>query len=273
MEFQTIKVEENDGVMTIAFNRPEKKNCMSPQMHQEMNDILDRAAYDDGVRVVVLTGTGESFCAGQDLKEYFYNLNDTPTEKARVAKLAEWRAHRLRLLPKPTIAAVNGWCFGGAFTIVANCDIAIAAEESVFGLSEVNFGKFPGGHVTKAVATHFHPRDALYYIFTGRTFTGIEAAKLKFVNFAVPLAKLPDTVNELANELKSKNPHVLRAAKEAFKYSTDMNWEEAGNYFTAKSKELDLLTGTTWKKGVDQFKKKEYRPGLGGYDWKKDDKQ
>jgi trans-feruloyl-CoA hydratase/vanillin synthase len=78
-------------------------------------------------------------------------------------------------------------------------------------------------------------------------------------------------VNELANELKSKNPHVLRAAKEAFKYSADMNWEECGNYFNAKSKELDLLTGTAWKKGVDQFKKKEYRPGLGGYDWKKED--
>jgi trans-feruloyl-CoA hydratase/vanillin synthase len=271
MDYETIMVETKDLVTTITFNRPERRNAMNPRMHLEMVDVLSALEYDDDCRVLVLTGAGESFCAGQDLKEYFYDLDDNPTARAKARKAAEeWRSHRLRLFPKPTIAAINGYCFGGAFTIVASCDFAIAADSATFGLSEVNFGKLPGGHVTKIVQELFHPRDALYYIMTGKPFDAQKAAEIRFVTMAVPRDRLWDEVNELADCLKAKNPAVLRAAKEAYKYIRDMNWEEAGAWLSAKSKELDLVAGKTWKTGVEQFKAHEYRPGLGHYDWKKD---
>lgn len=269
MDYQTILVDTKDQVTTITFNRPERRNAMSPRLHMEMVDALTMLENDDNCRVLVLTGAGESFCAGQDLKEYFYDIDSDPVARAKARKAAEtWRSHLLRLFPKPTIAAINGFCFGGAFTIVANSDFAIASEKATFGLSEINFGKLPGGHVTKIVKELMHPRDALYYIMTGRPFDAHKAAEIKFVTMTVPHDKLWDEVNDLAECLKGKNPIVLREAKEAYRYISDMNWEEAGAWLSAKSKELDYLTGQTWKKGVEQFKSKQYRPGLGQYDWK-----
>lgn len=269
MDYQTIKVDTKDQVTTVTFNRPERRNAMNPQMHVEMVEALTAAEFDDDCRVLVLTGAGESFCAGQDLKEYFYDLDEDPNARAKARRASEtWRSHLLRLFPKPTIAAINGYCFGGAFTIVASCDFAIASDKAVFGLSEVNFGKLPGGHVTKIVSELFHPRDALYYILTGKPFDAHKAAEVKFVTMAVPHDRLWAEVEDLANTLKEKNPLVLRAAKEAYKYIRDMNWEEAGAWLTAKTRELDFASGQSWKKGVEQFKEGKYRPGLGTYEWK-----
>ena len=270
-EYRTVLVEQKDGVATVTFNRPKVKNAMSPQLHLEMVDVLTELEDDDNVRVLVLTGAVDSFCAGQDLKEYFYDIDDNPKarHKARGAS-KEWRSYKLRLFPKPTSAAVNGWCFGGAFSIVAGCDIAIAADEAVFGLSEVNFGKFPGGMVTKDVTDLLHPRDALYYILTGRKFDAKQAAAMKFVNYSVPRARLMDEVYALADELKAKHHEVLRIAKEAYKYGKRFNYEEAYAWATAKTRELDYMAGKTWKKGVSLFKKREMRPGLDSYKWDKD---
>ena len=268
MDYQAILVDTQDQVTTVTFNRPERRNAMSPRLHLEMVDALTALQYDDSCRVLVLTGAGNSFCAGQDLKEYFYDIDADPTARARARRAAEeWRSHLLRFFPKPTIAAVNGYCFGGAFTIVGACDFAIAAESATFGLSEVNFGKLPGGHVSKMVSEIMHPRDALYYIMTGKPFDGRKAAEIKFVTQCVPDAQLWPTVHELADVLKSKNPEVLKAAKEAYKYVRDMSWEEAGAFLTARSQALDAASGKTWKKGVEQFKGKQFRPGLGHYDW------
>jgi trans-feruloyl-CoA hydratase/vanillin synthase len=86
----------------------------------------------------------------------------------------------------------------------------------------------------------------------------------------VPRERLWDEVTDLADTLKSKNPAVLRMAKEAYKYLRDMNWEEAGAFLSAKSAQLDALSGKSWKSGVEQFKRGDYRPGLGNYSWKGD---
>ncbi|MFQ5539337.1 MAG: p-hydroxycinnamoyl CoA hydratase/lyase [Candidatus Binatia bacterium] len=269
-EFKTILVEKKEGVATITLNRPKAKNAMDPQMHLDMLEVLTDLEDDDEVVVLIITGAGDSFCAGQDLKEFFLEIDDNPKarKKARAAS-NQWSSYKLRLFPRPTIAAVNGWCFGGAFSVVASCDIAIAADEAVFGLSEVNFGKFPGGMVTKDVTEILHPRDALYYILTGRNFDGKRAAAMKFVNYSVPRARLMEEVYGLADELKLKHPEVLRLAKETYKYGKKFSYEEAYAWATAKSQQLDFIAGKTWKKGVEQFKKREIRPGLNTYKWDK----
>jgi feruloyl-CoA hydratase/lyase len=118
---------------------------------------------------LAFTGAGDYFCAGMDLKEYFIGLKDNPREYERVWRQAvKWRAHTLRYYPKPAIAMINGFCFGGAFSIVEGCDLALAAENATFGLSEINFKLFPGGSVSKSLANLLRPRDALWCGITNR---------------------------------------------------------------------------------------------------------
>ena len=116
----------------------------------------------------------------------------------------DWRGRTLRYYPKPTIAMVNGFCFGGAFSIVEGCDLAIAADEAMFGLSEINFRLFPGGSVSKSLANLMRPRDALLYGMSGRTFNGKKAEQMGFVNFSVPLAQLEAETMRLAKEIASQ---------------------------------------------------------------------
>ena len=268
MDYETILVDTKDQVTTITFNRPERRNAMNPRMHTEMVDVLTLLENDDECRVLVLTGAGESFCAGQDLKEYFYDIDQDQVARAKARKAAEtWRSHLLRLFPKPTIAAVNGYCFGGAFTQLFSCDFAIAAEDAIFGLSEVNWGIIPGGIVTKVVADALAYRDALYYIMTGETFDGTKAAQIGLVNEAVPREHLRERTAQLARTLMEKNPAALKAAKHAYRRVLDMSWDDAEDYLFAKidqSRFLDPEKGRD--KGMSQFlDEKTYKPGLGAY--------
>ena len=110
-----------------------------------MTEALEDLRYDDDARAVVITGAGDAFSAGMDLKEFFIELKDKPAEYDRVTRVSiEWRGRTIRYFPKPTIAMVNGHCYGGAFTIVEACDLAVAADEARFGLSEINFKMFSG---------------------------------------------------------------------------------------------------------------------------------
>ena len=143
--YETVLVDKEDGITWVTLNRPEKRNAMSPKMHLEMNDLLDELAYDSETKILVLTGAGEAFSAGQDIQLFFRNSDGDPAERARGRYAStQWRWNKLVAFPKPTIAMVNGYCFGGAFTQLCACDFAIAANEATFGLSEVNWGIIPG---------------------------------------------------------------------------------------------------------------------------------
>lgn len=270
MTYETLLLERKEQITTITLNRPKQKNAMNPQMHFDMCEALAEVERDDDCWVVVLTGSGDSFCAGMDLKEYFYDTEGKAVERGRARKAAfEWMFRRLRLLPKPTIAAVNGWCFGGAFAWLAVCDFAIASESATFGLSEVNWGIFPAGGVTKLVSMLLAPRDATYLVMTGKPVSGKEAAQMRLVNWAVPAEQLQTSTLELANELKKKNPAVLASAKEVLRVDRDLSLDDAVIWETAKWTELDANAKKTWHKGVKQFKQeKSFRPGLETYEWK-----
>jgi feruloyl-CoA hydratase/lyase len=262
---QAVVTAVADGVATLTLNRPEKKNAMNPRMHEEMTEALEQLRYRDDVTVLIITGAGNSFCAGMDLKEFFHDLKiQKPQEFDRIFRMAsEWRGRTLRHYPKPTIAMVNGFCFGGAFSIVEGCDLAIAADEAVFGLSEINFRGFPGGSVSKTLANIMHPRDALYYAMTGDTFDGKQAAATKFVNWSVPLANLKAETKKLASKLASKDPVALRACKDAYRFSLEMSWDASVNYTLAKEDEVFHLQNGGWiKDGIGDFVRGEYRPGL-----------
>src|SRR5215470_4145 len=178
--WKTVSVEVEGEIAWVTLNRPDKRNAMSPTLNREMIEVLEALELDDDARVVVLTGAGESWSAGMDLKEYFRE-NDGKSElvQERIRRDAsQWQWKLLRFYNKPTIAMVNGWCFGGAFSPLVACDLAISADEATFGLSEVNWGIPPGGVVSKSVVAAMKLRDAMYYVMTGETFDGRKAAAM-----------------------------------------------------------------------------------------------
>ncbi len=266
---KSVVVRMEDGIAWVSLNRPEKRNAINPAIVFEMNEVLDNLEMDDSCRVVVITGSGDAFSAGQDLKEYFREPDaGPPALRERLHKAnAQWQWRRLMHFPKPTIAMVNGWCFGGAFQFLLACDLAIADEKAVFGLSEINWGIIPAGIVTKSVAMAVLQRQAMYYIMTGETFDGKRAEEIGIVNFAVPKDQLEERVRKLAHVLMKKNPHVLRACKSGYHYVRDLPWDMAAEYLAAKSdqtKHRDPEQGD--QKGMTQFlDEKSYRPGLGAY--------
>ena len=268
-EPKPVTVEFEDGIAWVTLNRPEKRNAMSPTLNRAMTEVLDSLELDERCGVLVLTGAGDSFTAGMDLKEYFRETDGLPPiPSARIKREAtDWMWRKLMYYAKPTIAMVNGWCFGGGFTPLVACDLAIAAEEALFGLSEINWGIIPAGNVTRAVAAVMRQRDALYYIMTGENFDGRKAAQMGLVNEAVPLGELRERTRALARTLLKKNPVVLNAAKLAYKYCRDMPWEVSEEYLIAKQAQTissDPEKGR--QRGLKQFlDEKKYRPGLEGY--------
>ncbi|MET3116858.1 trans-feruloyl-CoA hydratase/vanillin synthase [Undibacterium sp. GrIS 1.8] len=242
---------------------------MSPTLNREMIDVLDTLELDSDVDVLVLTGEGDAWSAGMDLKEYFRETDGQPeiVQERMRRDCSQWQWKLLRMYNKATIAMVNGWCFGGAFSPLVACDLAISADEAVFGLSEINWGIPPGNLVSKAVADTMGHRNALHYIMTGDTFTGKQAAEMGLVNKSVPRAELREAVIELAQKLLAKNPVVLRFAKQGFKRCRELNWEQNEDYLYAKvdqSNHRDPEKGR--QEGLKQFlDEKTIKPGLQTY--------
>src|SRR5215831_20417232 len=242
---------------------------MSPTLNREMKEVLEALEVDYAVKVVVLTGAGESWTAGMDLKEYFREVDNTAEivqEKVR-RDASTWQCKLLRMYPKPTIAMVNGWCFGGAFSPLVACDLAIASETAVFGLSEINWGIPPGNLVSKAVADTMGHRKALEYIMTGNTFTGAEAAAMGLVNKAVPIDRLRAETTALAKKLVEKNPVALRAAKHGFKRCRELTWDQSEDYLYAKLDQARMRDPEHGREeGLRQFlDEKRITPGLQSY--------
>jgi trans-feruloyl-CoA hydratase/vanillin synthase len=266
----TVKVEIDAGIAWVELNRPEKRNAMKPTLNAEMVEVLLALDADDSCGVLVLTGAGDSWSAGMDLKEYFREVDGGPEHVQRRVRrdAAYWQWRLLRTYAKPTIAMVNGWCFGGAFTPLVACDLAIAADEATFGLSEINWGIPPGSVVSKALSDTVGSRAGLLYVMTGRTFDGPKAAEMGLVNASVPLAQLRAEVESLARELLAKNPVVLRAAKLGYKHTGTMSWDQAEDYLYAKLEQSQFLDAEHGREqGLEQFlDSKSIKPGLQTYE-------
>ena len=262
-KYEFVNVHIHNGIAWAMLNRPDKRNAMSPQLHYDMDDALARLETDDDVRVVVVSGEGGNFSAGQDLQKFFRELERNPGERKKAAAAANrWRWERLYGYDKPTIAMVHGFCVGGAFMQLLACDFAIAAEDATFSLSEVNWGILPGALVSKAVADAVLPRHALYYACLGEAFDGKEAARIGMINYAVPADKLEAAVTELAEKLIKKSPAVLRATKHAVRQVRTMDVPQAYDYLAAKGQAIKAGDAEdSYNTGLKQFlDEKSYKP-------------
>ena len=268
-EFKNVKIEKEDGISWLILNRPEKRNAMSPALHLDMENAIDYLATDPETLIMVITGAGKAFCAGQDIALTFRGRESATAAQNRRHRQAssQWRWHKINSFPKPTIVMVNGFCFGGAFTQVCAADYAIAADDAIFGLSDVNWGILPGGIVSWNVVQVMNYRDAMYYATTGDTFTGKEAARMGVVNFSYPADQLRAETVKLAKKLLEKSPAAVRYTKEAIRAVRFMNEPQAEDYLNAKSDALKYVDKENGRQeGMKQFlDEKTYRPGLGHF--------
>ncbi|NJC04402.1 trans-feruloyl-CoA hydratase/vanillin synthase [Sphingomonas kaistensis] len=257
-----------DRIAWVRFNRPDKRNAMSPTLNRDMMEVLDLLEFRSDVGVLVLSGEGQAWSAGMDLKEYFRETEKdglAGTRKAQRESYGWWR--RLRWYQKPTIAMVNGWCFGGGYGPLFACDLAFAAEEAKFGLSEINWGILPGGGATKVAHELMPLRKAMYHAMMGENIDGKTAEAWGLVNEALPLAQLKDRVSEVARVLLEKNPVALKATKDAMKRVGTMTYDEAEDYLVRAQEAANSYDNEGRKEGIRQFiDEKSYKPGLGAYD-------
>lgn len=263
-----VAYEVVDRIAWVKFNRPDKRNAQNPTLNRDMMEVLDALEFRDDVGVLVLTGEGEAFCAGMDLKEYFRETEAKGLGASRQAQREAygwWR--RLRWYQKPTIAMVNGWCFGGAYGPLFACDLAFAAVEAQFGLSEINWGILPGGGATKVAVELMPFRKAMYHAMMGENIDGATAAEWGLVNEALPLDKLKDRVTEVARVLIQKNPVALKATKDAIRRVSVLSYDDAEDYLIRAQEAANSFDNEGRKEGIRQFiDEKSYKPGLGAYD-------
>ena len=260
----TVEIDE-EGIAWVTFNRPEKRNAMNPALHYEMEEVLMALETDQAARVIVLTGAGNSWSAGMDLKEYFRETDNDPEAQFRsFTANKHWSWDILSNSRKPTIAMVNGYVFGGAFVPLSNCDIVITAEDAIYGLSEINWGIIPGGIVAKVIVDRMPFRNAMFYSMTGRTFDGVKAVAMNLADIAVPADRLRDETVNLARELMEKSPVALAFTKQALRAVVTMDMPQSYEYLMTKVQALQFRDNErTRARGMQEFlDRKSYRPGL-----------
>ena len=213
----------------ITFERPEKLNAITKEMVAELVDALERAVADDEVKIVVLTGAGRAFSAGYDLVE---TVDGGAYAWRQVLGRDVDLALRLWSLPKPTIAAVRGWCLGGACELAMACDLVVAAEDARFGEPEIRYGSGPVALLMPFVLGQKKTNELL---FTGDAIDATEAHRVGLVNRVVPGDELESAVGELVRKIAPTPLATLRLTKIAL-----IRAYEAMGLRTALNANLDL---------------------------------
>lgn len=248
---ELVLVTRDAGVATLTLNRPEAKNALNMELKAALAEAIASVATDPEVRCVVLTGSGDAFCAGGDIKEMALNTNPV-TSRARLQKLLADITLPLAEMEKPTIAAVNGHAHGAGFSLALACDFIIASDDAKFSCAFAKVGLLPD-----TGALYFLPRRvpmgvAKELVFTGRIVPAAEAAELGIVNRSVPSAELSTVVGELATSIASAATVALGLSKQMLDVSLQSSlreiaaWEAYGQavlYTTADHAEARAAFG------------------------------
>ncbi len=221
MDFETIKLDKQDQIATITFNRPDKMNAASPQVFSDLDAALTDIENDDDIRVVILTGTGKAFSAGADVERFEFDKISFGMDF--IENVAKPFMH-FEYLPKPVIAAVNGYAFGFGTGITLACDVVIASEQAKFGTKEVNWGQVPIETLLRG-AEILGKRVISYMALTGTTFSAQEAKEVGLVNRVVPHDQLMDEAWKLAQKMKKGAPIAQKMIKRVLNRKCREDWE------------------------------------------------
>ena len=200
------------GVATVTLNRPEVNNAYDEALVQGLHEAMDALAAHKEVRVVVLRGAGRHFQAGADLKWIASVAAQSPHENEKASRATALAVHRLNTLGVPTVALVQGGCFGGGTGIVAACDVAIAAEDAMFSIAETRWGLM-AGIILPQLADAIGVRQVRRYALSGERFGAAEARRIGLVHEVVPLAELPAAGEKLVAQLLQNAPEANAQTK------------------------------------------------------------
>ena len=226
---QHVMVHSHDGVGLIRLNRPEKMNAIGALTRRQLGEAIKQAERDDSVRVVVLTGSGRAFCSGADVTEMSNSSGmHTPEEVGEILR-NEYMPMlvRLRTMPKPVIAAMNGPAVGIGASYALACDIRIATPEAYLMEAFVNIGLAPDGGVSWLLPRLAGTGVAYEMFFTGKPLPAADAHRLGVINRLVPAERLEEEVRDLANHLVSQPRQAMAAAKRAVNHALESNYEDA----------------------------------------------
>jgi len=250
MNFDTLTYERSDKIGRITFSRPEVHNAFNSKMIEELYDLFERIKRDKGLRVVVMTGEGKSFCAGADLnwmravKNYSYEKNFS--ESLQLAEVFSM----IYCCPKPVIGRINGAAIGGGTGFVAVCDIAIASTAAVFSFSEVKIGVVPAC-ISPYVVKRVGEGRAREFFLTGERLTAEQACLAGLVNKVAEPDQLDNAVDEMIQQVLSSGPDALTCCKDLLATIAEQNLQEA-KVHTAKVI-ANLRKSDEGQEGMDAF--------------------
>ena len=218
--YQDIKFEFFGGIAKITINRPEVYNAFRPETNIEMIDAMDICRERTDVGVVILTGEGDkAFCSGgdQNVKGIGGYVGEDGVPRLNVLDLHK----RIRSLPKPVIAMVNGYAIGGGHVLHVVCDLTIASENARFGQTGPKVGSFDAGFGSSYLARHVGQKKAREIWFLCKQYTAAEAEKMGMVNKVVPLESLEDETVEWCNIILQRSPMAVRMIKRGLNAELD----------------------------------------------------
>jgi enoyl-CoA hydratase len=255
MAYQNIVTEMDDDLLIATFRRPEKLNAISHQMRIDLMDCLRQAEVNDRVRAIVITGDGDkSFSAGADIPEL--SKRTLVTEMGSESDLRKELPTVIERLGKPTVAAINGYCFGAGMEIALGCTVRIASENARLAQPEITLGQIPGSGGTQRLSRLVGLGWAMQMILTGEPVDAEKARDIGLVTEVHPSDMLLSRAKELAGTLGSRAPLAFVAGRDAVLRST----------------ETDLLNGIDYEKKLYAIcmASEDGREGLKAYAEKRD---
>lgn len=247
-----IEWEQKEGISLLTLNRPEVFNALNLPALEQLRGITEELRHSKATRVVVVTGAGKkAFCAGADLKE---RREFTEDQVRRYIHTIREAFNDLARIPKPVIAAVNGVAFGGGMELALACDLRIADEHAVVGLTETSLGIIPGAGGTQRLARLIGPARAKELIFTAKRLTAREAENLGLVNRVVTGGTVIEAVMEVAAQINENAPLALSQAKYAIDHGSETDLETG---LALETKAYEVLIPTKDRlEGLQAFKEK-----------------
>jgi enoyl-CoA hydratase/carnithine racemase len=222
--FETVVYEKAPPRATVTLNRPDVLNAFDFRMLRELARAFEDASWDDGIRVVVVTGAGRAFCVGADLKSWGAELVGNSREYWKWFGAFKDMHDRLREIGKPTVARINGICVGGGNELQMACDLAVMADDAYIRHVGLEHGSVPAGGATQWLPVMVGERRAREIILLCDEVPARQAAEWGLVNWSVPAAELDAKVDEVAEKLAAKLPETTRYAKQQLNFWRDLSW-------------------------------------------------
>ena len=226
--YGNLLVESENGIGIVTINRPKALNALNAATIRELDQVFDELGQDNGVKAVILTGSGDkSFVAGADITEM---QPMTAIEGRTWAKVAQAVFNKIENLPKPVIAAINGYALGGGCELSMACDIRIASEKAKFGQPEVSLGIPPGFGGTQRLSRLVGKGRAKELLFTGEMIDAAEAYRIGLANKVVAPEELMEAAKAMAQKIISRAPIAVQACKAAVNEGLDTDLESGIAY-------------------------------------------